>query len=86
MADEQNGWPGIAPDPTPLGVDASDVARFASIFPWMRSLSKADREACTKDLASAASREVLVAELRSLRETAAAVAAGYGDASLDWLD
>lgn len=86
MADEQNGWPGIAPDPTPRGVDASDVARFASIFPWTRSLSMADQKACTNDLASAASPELLVAELRSWKETAAAVAAGYQDVELEWLD
>lgn len=86
MADEQNGWPEITPKPTPGSVSASSVERFASIFPWMRSLSLPDQEACADDLASAASPELLVAELRSWKETAAAVAAGYRDVELEWLD
>lgn len=56
------------------------------IFLWMRSLSLADQEACANDLASAASPELLVAELRSWKETAGAVAAGYRDVELEWLD
>lgn len=86
MADEQNGWPEITPPPTPRGVDASPVERFASVFPWMRPLSLTDQEACANDLASAASPELLVAELRFWKETAAAVAAGYRDVELEWLD
>lgn len=83
MADEQNGWPEIAPKPTPGGVDASPVERFASIFPWMRSRSLADQEACANDLASAASPELLAAELTSWRETAAAVVVGLGNIEVD---
>lgn len=86
MADEQNGWPEIAPKPTPRGVDTSAVERFASVLPWMRSLSLPDQEACANDLASAASLELLVVELRSWRETAAAVVAGLGNIEVEWLD
>lgn len=39
MADEQNGWLEIVSEPTPRGVAAPPVERFASIFPWIRSLS-----------------------------------------------
>lgn len=86
MADEQNGWPESTPKPMPRSVDASPVERFASIFPWMRSLSLSDQEACARSLASAASPELLVAELTAWRETAAAVAAGLGRAELEWLN
>lgn len=86
MADERNGWPEITPKSTPRDVDASPVERFASVFPWMRSLSLADQEACANDLASAASPELLHAELRSWKETAAAVVAGLGSIEVQWLD
>lgn len=86
MIQEQSGCPVITPTPTPRGVDASPLERFTTIFPWMRSLSLADQEACANDLASAASPELLVAEPRSWKKTARAVAAGYRDVELEWLD
>ncbi|MFT3970490.1 MAG: hypothetical protein QM695_09465 [Micropruina sp.] len=59
---------------------------FASMFPWMPSLSLAYQKACANDLASSAHLEMLVADLRSWKETAAAVVAGYRDIELEWLD
>lgn len=67
-------------------VDASIAEQFSSVFSWMSSLSPAEREACAEDLASAAGTESLVSELRSWKETAAAVAAGSRAVELEWLD
>ncbi|WP_170092331.1 hypothetical protein [Mycobacteroides abscessus] len=55
---------------------------------WMRVLSPADRAACARDLAAAATdRESFDMELTSWRETATAIAAGLDQtANLEWLD
>ena len=62
---------------------------LSRVFPWMLDLSPEDRVACRQDLAEAVRagrpRRVL-AELRSWRETAAAVAAGVGRGEPEWLD
>lgn len=86
MADEQNGWLEITSEPTPRGVDAPPVERFASIFPWIRSLSMADQGACARSLAASAGTDRLDTELTAWRETATAVAAGLGSVKVEWLD
>lgn len=67
--------------------------RMAKSFPWMLALSPADRETCAQDLVDAARASfstgqphLAIAELTSWKETAAAVAAGLGNADLEWLD
>lgn len=67
--------------------------RMAKVFPWMLALSPADQESCAQDLVDAARASfstdqphLAIAELTSWKETAAAVAAGLGNADLEWLD
>lgn len=62
-------------------------------FPWMLALSPQDRVTCAQDLVDAARASfstgephLALAELASWKETATAVAAGLGQADLDWLD
>jgi hypothetical protein len=80
MADEQNGWLEITSEPTPRGVAAPPVERFASI------LSMADQEACAGSLAASVGTDRLDTELTAWRETATAVAAGLGSVKVEWLD
>jgi len=51
----------------------------------MQSLSLADQEACARNLAAAAGADRLDTDLTACRETATAVAAGLGNADLEWL-
>ena len=67
--------------------------RMAEHFPWMFALSVADRGQCAKDLVDAARASfaterpyLAVVELNSWRETAAAIAAGYRNDPVEWLD
>lgn len=54
---------------------------------WMLALSPADRAACARDLAAAATdRESFDMELTAWRETATAIAAGLNQPDLEWLD
>ncbi|PZT75841.1 MULTISPECIES: type II toxin-antitoxin system Phd/YefM family antitoxin [unclassified Streptomyces] len=69
------------------------AARMAKAFPWMLALSPSDRESCARDLVDAARASfstnqphLALAELRSWRETATALAAGLGSADVEWLD
>lgn len=67
--------------------------RMSRSFPWMLALSPADRETCAQDLIDAARASfstnqphLAIAELKSWKETATAIAAGLGSADLEWLD
>ncbi|MFJ2521274.1 prevent-host-death protein [Cellulosimicrobium cellulans] len=67
--------------------------RMAKVFPWMLALSPADRETCAQELVDAARASfstdqphLAITELTSWKETATAVAAGLGEAALEWLD
>ncbi|MFJ8896778.1 prevent-host-death protein [Leifsonia sp. NPDC102414] len=67
--------------------------RMSSALPWMLALSPEDRVACANDLLEAArasfstgQAHLAVAEMTSWRETATAVAAGLGNAPVEWLD
>lgn len=67
--------------------------RMADHFPWMFALSGPDQVQCAKGLVNAARASfateqphLVVAELNSWRETAEALAAGYQDAPIEWLD
>lgn len=67
--------------------------RMANHFTWMFALSEADREQCATDLVGAArasfatdQAHLAIAELTSWHETAAAIAAGLGHESVEWLD
>lgn len=67
--------------------------RMAKVFPWILALSPADRQVCARDLVDAARASfstdqphLAIAELTSWKETARAVAAGLGNADLQWLD
>lgn len=73
--------------------DESLAERISHAFTWMLALSPADQEACAHDLVSAARASLTtdqphlaIAELRSWKETATALAAGLGSADLEWLD
>lgn len=52
----------------------------------MLALLPVDRVRCVRDLATAALRGELRQELRSWRETAAAIAADLGAIDVEWLD
>ncbi len=80
-----------------IGVAVDDdgplAGRMAKAFPWMLALSPGDRATCAQDLVDAARASfstdqphLALAELTSWRETATAIAAGLGQADLDWLD
>lgn len=80
-----------------IGVAVDDdgplAGRMSKAFPWMLALSTEDRATCAQDLVDAARASfstdqphLVLAELTSWRETATAVAAGLGQADLDWLD
>lgn len=67
--------------------------RMSKAFPWMLVLSAADRDSCAHDLVDAARASfatdqphLVLSELTSWRETATAIAAGLGQADLEWLD
>lgn len=67
--------------------------RMADHFPWMLALSVADRKQCAIDLVNAARASfsteqphLAVAELTSWRETAWALAAGFQNDPVEWLD
>ena len=67
--------------------------RMADHLPWMLALAPEDRRQCAEDLLRAArasfstgQAQLAVAELTSWRETAAAVAAGLGAETTEWLD
>lgn len=69
------------------------AARMAKVFPWILALSPSDRESCAQDLIDAARASfstdqphLAIAELTSWKETATAVAAGLGNADVEWLD
>lgn len=71
-----------------------DLTRFmASHFPWMLALSPTDQAECARDVLDAArasfsagQSHLAMATLTSWRETAEAIAAGLGQAPVEWLD
>ncbi len=80
-----------------IGVAVDDngplADRMANAFPWMLALSVKDRETCAQDLVDAARASFftdqphrVLAELTSWRETATSLAAGLGQADVEWLD
>lgn len=67
--------------------------RMSRAFPWMLALSPTDRETCAQDLVNAARASfstdqphLAIVELTSWKETATAIAAGLGNADLEWFD
>ncbi|MGE0168938.1 hypothetical protein [Nocardioides sp.] len=67
--------------------------RMSDRFPWMLALNVGDRELCAIEILTAARASfatkqphLAMAELTAWKETATAVAAGLGGASVDWLD
>jgi PHD/YefM family antitoxin component YafN of YafNO toxin-antitoxin module len=73
--------------------DGSLAERMAKHFPWMLALNAADRTQCADDLIRAGQAALstgqahhAVAVLTSWRETAIAIAAGWNDEELEWLD
>lgn len=69
------------------------VDRMAEHFPWMFALSQESRVQCTKELVEAARASfaterphLAVATLTSWRETAEAIASGYRNTPVEWLD
>ena len=76
-----------------LDDNGSLAERMAKAFPWMLALSSADQATCARNLVDAARASfstdqphLALAELTSWRETATAVAAGLGQADVEWLD
>ncbi|NKY84286.1 prevent-host-death protein [Nocardia veterana] len=80
-----------------IGVAVDDegplAGRMSRAFPWMLALSPEDRATCAQDLVDAARASfstdqphLALAELTSWRETAIAIAAGLGQAEVNWLD
>lgn len=76
-----------------LDQNGSLTERMTKAFPWMLALSPKDRATCAQDLVDAARASfstnqphLAIAELRSWKETAAAIAAGLGSTDLEWLD
>ncbi|WP_062994506.1 type II toxin-antitoxin system Phd/YefM family antitoxin [Nocardia mikamii] len=80
-----------------IGVAVDDdgplAGRMSRAFPWMLALPPEDRATCAQNLVDAARASfstdqphLALAELTSWRETATAIAAGLGQAELDWLD
>lgn len=76
-----------------LDDDGTLASRMAKRYPWMLALSEADRVTCAQDLVDAARASfstgqphLAIAELTSWRETATAIAAGLGGASVDWFE
>ncbi|MDM2401909.1 prevent-host-death protein [Mycobacteroides abscessus] len=80
-----------------IGAAVSDdgplADRMSRAFPWMLALSPEDRATCAQDLVDAARASFstdqphrVLSELTSWQETATAIAAGLGQADLDWLD
>ncbi|BBZ00095.1 hypothetical protein [Mycolicibacterium fallax] len=79
-----------------IGAAVSDdrplADRMSRAFPWMLALSPEDRATCAQDLVDAPRASFstdqphrVLAELTSWRETATAIAAGLGQAELEWL-
>lgn len=69
------------------------VERMSAHFPWMLALSVDDRELCATEILAAARASfatkqpyLALAELTAWKETAIALAAGLGNAPVDWLD
>lgn len=67
--------------------------RMSRAFPWMLALSPEDRAICAQDLVDAARASfstgqpcLVLAELTSWEETAAAIAAGLNRGEPEWLD
>lgn len=67
--------------------------RMANRFTWMLALGDDDRATCATDLIRAArasfatgGAHLVMAELASWRDTAHALASGWGEARIDWLD
>lgn len=67
--------------------------RMSKSFPWMLALSVAARDQCAKELLEAArasfatnQAHLAIAELTAWKETAAAIAAGLGRSSVEWLE
>lgn len=76
-----------------LDDNGSLATRMAKAFPWMLALTAADQETCAQDLVDAARASfatdqphLALAELTSWKETAIAIAAGLGNADVQWLD
>ncbi|MGO4533795.1 prevent-host-death protein [Leifsonia sp. 2MCAF36] len=67
--------------------------RMSQALPWMFALNPADRAACAEELLDAArasfstgQSHLATAAMNSWMETATAVAAGLGNAPVEWLD
>lgn len=67
--------------------------RMADRFPWMLALSPSDRQACANDLVAAARASFateqphhVAATVTSWKETAAAIAAGFGTYPVEWFE
>ena len=67
--------------------------RLSERFPWMLALNEEDREDCADSVLSAARASfsthqphLAIAELTAWRETAVALAAGWGPSPAEWLE
>ncbi|MEN9989869.1 MAG: hypothetical protein RL508_848 [Actinomycetota bacterium] len=67
--------------------------RMASMFPWMYALNLQEQEACSKELVDSARASfstqkpfLVLAALSAWEATATAIAGGYHNEQLDWLD
>lgn len=67
--------------------------RLSDRLPWMLALTPDDQEQCARDLLRAArasfstgQHHLAIAELAAWKETATAIAAGLGQAPVEWLD
>jgi hypothetical protein len=76
-----------------MSTERTLAERMSDHFPWMLALSPDGREECARQILGAArasfatnEAHLAVAELTAWRETATALAAGLGDASVEWLD
>ncbi|WP_204158457.1 hypothetical protein [Mycolicibacterium mucogenicum] len=76
-----------------VDADGPLAERLLKAFPWMLSLSPADRASCAQDLVAAArvsfstdQPHLILAELTSWKETAAVIEAGLDRGEPEWLD
>lgn len=76
-----------------LEEEGSCVERMVELFPWMLALSQEDQQSCARDVIDATrvslstnQPQLVMSELRSWEETAAAIAAGLGNIDSGWFD
>jgi hypothetical protein len=67
--------------------------RMASMFPWMYALNRQEQEACSKELVDSARASfstqqpfLVLAALSAWEATATAIAGGFQNEEIDWLD